>query len=222
MDREGVFAPLAFLAYGASTSALVAGAHHRVTFSGAADLPNFTGRRAERREQLLAESKIDTRELRSAFGCFATGIAVVTTVDSTGRAIGKTANSFTSVSLDPPLVLWCLNKRSVTFDAFHASPHFVVSVLGANGGEISKRFATFGNHVVEDNVPTVPTTLGPPTFPDALAVFECETYARYDGGDHVIVVGRVVRFSHHGSAASEDKPLLFYRGRYTAMGDPID
>ena len=170
----------------------------------------------------MAETELDTRELRSAFGCFATGIVVVTTRDSAGRAIGKTANSFASVSLDPPLVLWCLNKRSVTFEAFHASPHFVVSVLGANGGEISKRFATFGNHIVEDVVTTVPTKLGPPTFPNALAVFECETHARHDGGDHVIIVGHVVRFSHYASVTPKDKPLLFYRGRYTAMGEPTE
>lgn len=170
----------------------------------------------------MTETQIDPRELRNAFGCFATGIAVVTTVDSAGRAIGKTANSFASVSLEPPLVLWCLNKRSVTFEAFHASPHFVVSILATNGSAVSKRFATFGSHVVEEGVPTLPTKLGPPTFPEALAVFECETQARHDGGDHVIIVGRVLRFSHHAGAAPKDKPLLFYRGRYAAMDEPSD
>ena len=192
-------------------------------FSGGAELPTFAGLGGPKlRERLLSETQIDHRELRNAFGCFTTGIVVVTTRDSAGRAIGKTCNSFASVSLEPPLVLWCLNKRSVTFDAFHASPHFVVSVIGANGGAVSKRFATFGNHVVEDTVPTLPTKLGPPTFPDALAVFECETFARYDGGDHVIVVGRVLRFSHHAGAAPKDKPLLFYRGRYAAIDDPSE
>ena len=170
----------------------------------------------------MAETQIDTRELRTAFGCFATGIAVVTTLDSAGRAIGKTANSFTSVSLDPPLVLWCLNKRSVTFEAFNASPYFVVSVLGAGAGELSRRFATFGNHVVENSVRTVQTKLGPPTFPEAMAVFECDTHACYDGGDHVIIVGRVLRFSRHAGAATQDKPLLFYHGHYAGIGDPSE
>lgn len=163
---------------------------------------------------------IDTRELRNAFGCFATGIVVVTTRDSAGRAIGKTCNSFASVSLDPPLVLWCLNKRSVTFEAFNASPYFVVSVLGTGADELSKRFATFGNHIVENSVRTVETKLGPPTFPEAMAVFECDTYARYDGGDHEIVVGRVLRFSRQ--AGGTPKPLLFYHGRYAGIGESTD
>lgn len=170
----------------------------------------------------MSETQIDARELRNAFGCFATGIAVVTTLDSSGRAIGKTANSFTSVSLAPPLLLWCLNKRSVTFEAFHASPNFVISLMAADGSTVAKRFATFGSHVVEESVPTVPTKLGPPTFPEALAVFECEAHARHDGGDHVIIVGRVLRFHHHAGAAAKDKPLLFYHGRYAAMSEPSD
>jgi 4-hydroxyphenylacetate 3-hydroxylase, reductase component len=161
----------------------------------------------------LTETRIDTRELRSAFGCFATGITVVTTLDSAGRAIGKTANSFASVSLEPPLVLWCLNKHSVTFEAFHQSPHFVISVLGASGEAISRRFASWGGHLVEQGVPIVPTQLGPPTFADALAVFECEVHARHDGGDHVILVGRVVRF-FHAAERKEQQPLIFYRGRH--------
>ncbi len=166
----------------------------------------------------MAGTGFDTRELRNAFGYFATGITVVTTLDSAGRAIGKTANSFASVSLDPPLVLWCLNKRSVTFEAFHASPHFVISVLGTKGEQISRRFASKGGHVVEEgNVATVPTKSGPPTFPDALAVFECETHARYDGGDHVILVGRVVRFEY--ATGKAPKPLVFYRGRLGKLTD---
>jgi 4-hydroxyphenylacetate 3-hydroxylase, reductase component len=166
----------------------------------------------------LAGPEIDTRELRSAFSCFTTGITVVTTLDSEGRAIGKTANSFTSVSLEPPLVLWCLNKRSVTFAAFHASPHFVISVLGTNSELISRRFASWGGHVVEEgDMPTVPTKLGPPSFADALAVFECETHARHDGGDHVILVGRVVRFAY--TADKGPKPLVFYRGRHGGLSD---
>ncbi len=158
---------------------------------------------------------MDTRDLRSAFGCFATGITVITTLDSAGRAIGKTANSFASVSLDPPLVLWCLNKRSVTFEAFHGSPHFVVSVLGTNAEAVSRRFASRGGHLVEKDAPTVPTKLGPPTFADALAVFECEVHARHDGGDHVILVGRVVRFAY--AADKGQKLLVFYRGRHGGL-----
>ncbi|MGQ0741588.1 MAG: flavin reductase family protein [Alphaproteobacteria bacterium] len=159
---------------------------------------------------------IDTRELRNAFGCFATGIVVVTTLDSDGHAIAKTANSFASVSLDPPLVLWCLNKSSVTFQAFNTRDQFVVSVLGRNGSDVSKRFATFGSHRVPEGVKVTPTSMGPPTFPGALAVFECEVEARYEAGDHVIIVGRVVSFRH---APDSTEPLVFFRGRYGTIKD---
>lgn len=160
------------------------------------------------------------RELRNAFGCFATGITVVTTIDSAGKAIGKTANSFASVSLDPPLLLWCLNRNSVTYEAFSSNPFFVVSVLGANARAAATRFASRGGHFVEEGITTVPTELGPPSFPDALAVFECERYARHDGGDHVILVGRVLRVSHVAHPESKGpRPLMFFRGRF---GEPAD
>ncbi len=162
----------------------------------------------------MSEAQIDPRELRNAFASFATGITVVTTLDARGDAIGITANSFSSVSLEPPLLLWCLDRRSVTFDLFYACRIFVVSVLNVNGAPIASRFAMKGGHSAE-GVETVPTELGPPTFLDALAVFECDTHARYEAGDHVILVGRVRRFTHFSDPdRSGAGPLLFYRSRY--------
>src|SRR4051812_26447608 len=81
----------------------------------------------------VSEAIVDTRELRNAFGCYATEITVVTALDEKGNAVGITANSFSSLSLDPPLVLWCLDRRSATFDVFNACQTFVVTVLDANG-----------------------------------------------------------------------------------------
>ena len=161
----------------------------------------------------------DTRELRNAFGCFATGITVVTALGGQGKAVGVTANSFTSLSLDPPLVLWSIGRQSATFDVFSVTPAFVISVLGANALPVSMRFAMKGAHYV-DEIDTVPTELGPPTFEGALAIFECETYARYEGGDHVIVVGRVKRFAYVPDPdRNGEKPLLYYRGRYGTLAD---
>ena len=162
----------------------------------------------------MSEVLIDTRELRNAFGCFATGITVVTTLDEKGAAVGITANSFSSVSLDPPLLLWCLDRRSATFDVFNVCETFVITVLDVNGAPIASRFAMKGGHSAEA-IETVPTELGPPTFADALAVFECDTHVRYDGGDHVVLLGCIRRFTHLVDPDRKGPgPLLYYRGRY--------
>jgi flavin reductase (DIM6/NTAB) family NADH-FMN oxidoreductase RutF len=163
----------------------------------------------------VSDAPVDTRELRNAFGCFATGITVVTCLDGNGSAVGITANSFTSLSLDPPLMLWCLDRRSQTFEAFNAANSFVLTVLDTNGAAVASRFAMKGGHSAEDVESLVPTEMGPPTFADALAVFECDIHARHDGGDHVIMVGRVRRFTHLVDPERKGPgPLLYYRGRY--------
>jgi flavin reductase (DIM6/NTAB) family NADH-FMN oxidoreductase RutF len=164
-------------------------------------------------------SHIDTRELRNAFGCFTTGITVVTALEGEGRAVGVTANSFASLSLEPPLVLWSIGRQSATFDIFSVTPAFVISVLGVEGAAISRRFAMKGAHYV-DETDTLPTELGPPTFKEALAIFECETHARHEGGDHVILVGRVKRFTYVPDPECRgEKPLVYYRGRYGTVAD---
>jgi flavin reductase (DIM6/NTAB) family NADH-FMN oxidoreductase RutF len=162
---------------------------------------------------------MDSRELRNAFGCFATGIVVVTALERQGKAAGVTVNSFTSLSLDPPLLLWSIGRQSATFEIFTRASAFVISVLGVSGAPIASRFAMKGAHYV-DELETVPTELGPPTFGEALAVFECEAHARYDGGDHVILVGRVKRFTHVTDPERKGpKPLAYYRGRYGTVVD---
>lgn len=162
----------------------------------------------------MSQDHIDTRELRNAFGCFATGITVVTALDEDGDGVGLTVNSFSSLSLDPPLVLWSIDRRSTTFTVFNTSPYFVISVLSSDGAPVASRFAMKGGHRTE-GIDIVPTELGPPTFAEALAVFECDVYARHDGGDHVIMVGKIRRFTHLPDAEEcEGGPLLYYRGRY--------
>lgn len=151
---------------------------------------------------------IDPRQLRNALGHFATGVTVVTTRDRTGAPIGVTVNSFSSLSLEPPLIMWSLAKKSYSLAAFEASGGFAVHVLAADQRELSDRFARAGTDKFSD----IPVSVGLddlPLLPRCAAVFQCSTEHRYDGGDHLILVGRVQRFT------TEDRPpLLFYRGRY--------
>jgi flavin reductase (DIM6/NTAB) family NADH-FMN oxidoreductase RutF len=164
----------------------------------------------------------DSIAFRDALGCFPTGVAVVTAVGpaadaanpKTDRPIGITVNSFTSVSLDPPLVLWCMDRRSQRHDTFVAAPGFTISVLGAGHREVSSRLARPGEHRL-DGIALRPTELGPPGLADSLAIFECSREKALEGGDHTVLVGRVLRFTRPGDGA----PLVFFRGRYNGL-DP--
>ncbi|HEY3778568.1 MAG TPA: flavin reductase family protein [Rhizomicrobium sp.] len=155
----------------------------------------------------------DTRAFRDALGCFPTGVAVVTAESADRPPMGITVNSFASVSLDPPLVLWCVDRRSDRFRTFSTAKGFTVSVLDATHGGVSARLARPGAHAL-DGISMTATALGPPALADALAVFECVREHTHAGGDHVILVGRVERFSHKPAGA----PLVFFRGRYGTVG----
>lgn len=154
----------------------------------------------------------DIRAFRQALGAFPTGVAVVTTAEPGLHPIGITVNSFTSVSLDPPLVLWCLDRKSERFDRFASATCFTVSVLGTAHEDVSARLAKSGAHSL-DGIPLLPTMSGPPALADALAVFECAFEALHEGGDHAILLGRVVRFARREAGA----PLVFFRGGYGAL-----
>ncbi|HUO91191.1 MAG TPA: flavin reductase family protein [Rhizomicrobium sp.] len=154
----------------------------------------------------------DSRAFRNALGCFPTGVAVVTTAASAEHHLGITVNSFTSVSLDPPLVLWCMDKKSDRYHAFTNAKSYTVSILGTEHQEVSSRLAKQGHHSL-DGIALHPTELGPPCLADSLAVFECVAEAVHDAGDHAILIGRVVRFARHEDGA----PLVFFRGRYGAL-----
>jgi flavin reductase (DIM6/NTAB) family NADH-FMN oxidoreductase RutF len=156
----------------------------------------------------------DARAFRDALGCFPTGVAVVTAESADRPPMGITVNSFASVSLDPPLVLWCVDRRSDRCHTFTNAPGFTISVLGACHRHVSARLARPGAHSLE-GIQLRTTELGPPALADALAVLECGREANYPGGDHAILVGRVLRFWHQ----RKGEPLVFFRGRYRGVGD---
>jgi flavin reductase (DIM6/NTAB) family NADH-FMN oxidoreductase RutF len=155
----------------------------------------------------------DSSAFRAALGTFPTGVAVVTATVG-AHPMGITVNSFTSVSLDPPLVLWCIDRDSDRFRTFTTAKGYTISVLGTGHESVSARLAKQGEHRL-DGVALEPTELGPPALADALAVFECLHEAVYKGGDHAILVGRVVRFHRHDAGA----PLVFFKGKYGALAD---
>jgi 3-hydroxy-9,10-secoandrosta-1,3,5(10)-triene-9,17-dione monooxygenase reductase component len=149
-----------------------------------------------------------TDAFRRALGAFATGVTIVTTVDADGGFVGLTANSFNSVSLDPPMVLWSLARNSRALGAFESASAFAIHVLAADQQALSVRFATrgvdkFAGLTIEHGVDGVPLLEG------CSARFQCLTVYRYEGGDHVIFVGEVVKFDHSSRA-----PLVFQHGRY--------
>ncbi|MCY1258368.1 p-hydroxyphenylacetate 3-hydroxylase, reductase component [compost metagenome] len=151
---------------------------------------------------------IDTKELRNALGKFATGVTIVTTRDAAGTDIGVTANSFNSVSLDPPLILWSLAKSSASLSAFNEAEHFAVHILAADQESLSNRFAQRGI----DKFAALAIARGSDGIPllhDCAARLQCRLVHRYEGGDHVILIGQVIDFEH-----CERKPLAYLSGRY--------
>lgn len=139
----------------------------------------------------------DPRALRDAFGAFATGVTVVTASDAAGKPIGFTANSFTSVSLDPPLLLVCLAKSSRNYDSMTSAGRFAINVLSETQKDVSNTFA----RPVEDRFATVDWRLGRdgcPIFSDVAAWFECSMQDIIEAGDHVIIIGRVTAFENSG------------------------
>ncbi|HYS46651.1 MAG TPA: flavin reductase family protein [Rhizomicrobium sp.] len=155
----------------------------------------------------------DTKGFRDALGFFPTGIAVVTAAPAAASHIGITVNSFTSVSLEPPLVLWCIDRRSRRYPHFAQAPGFTVSILASGHRAVSARLAGAGEHNL-DGIALIPTELGPPALADSLAIFECARESLQDAGDHAILIGRVLRFARRDAAGA---PLVYFRGRYGAL-----
>ncbi len=154
----------------------------------------------------------DPRTLRDALGCFATGVTVVTCLDEAEQPAGITVNSFTSVSLEPPLLLVCLHKLAASAAALIAAENFAINVLQTGQRPASITFSTR----VEDRFGTMAWSCGEagaPILKDSLGVFECERFAVYDGGDHHILVGQVVKASFDAGL----DPLLYFRGSYRRL-----
>ena len=152
---------------------------------------------------------VDPSAFRATLGHFATGIAVAATRNPQGKPMGVTVNSLTSVSLDPPLVLFCLERAAKSHAAFTASGCFALSVLGEGQQHLSRGFAAAPESHWNEIEPEVRTS-GAPIIKGALAWIDCKTEAIHRAGDHDILVGRVVALGH----ARQGRPLLYWRGRY--------
>ena len=152
-------------------------------------------------------ARFDLRDLRRAFGQYATGVTVVTTRDDAGRPWGMTANSFTSVSLNPPLVLWAAAKSSPSLAAFQGASTFAVNVLASDQHHLSRQFATSGAEKFEGV--DLAGADGPPVLADVVAHFVCRTTQAIDAGDHVVFLGEVESYAAEGG-----EPLVFHSGGY--------
>jgi flavin reductase (DIM6/NTAB) family NADH-FMN oxidoreductase RutF len=164
------------------------------------------------------------REFRDALSLFTTGVAVVTTVRDDGVRFGKTISSFNSVSLDPPLILFSIACMAQTLSVWQSAHRYAVNILNESQGATSTRFAR-ANTVKWDGMSEPIGGVGAIRIPNALACFECEPYAEYEGGDHAIFVGRVLSFDI--TVAAVPRPLVFYRSRYrqldtTKIDTPIE
>jgi 4-hydroxyphenylacetate 3-hydroxylase, reductase component len=157
------------------------------------------------------DTTFDTRAFRRALGNFATGVTVVTAATSSGRKVGVTANSFNSVSLDPPLILWSIDKRSSSHEVFEEASHFAVNVLAADQIDLSNNFARPKDDRFAD-IEYDPGEGGSPVFADCSARFHCEKFQQVDGGDHWIMIGKVVAFDDFGRS-----PLLYHQGAYSMV-----
>jgi flavin reductase (DIM6/NTAB) family NADH-FMN oxidoreductase RutF len=159
---------------------------------------------------------ITAPEFRHAIGHFATGVTVVTSLGPDGQPVGTTASAVTSLSLDPPLVLVCLDRASLTLQAVRAHGAFVVNVLAAPQQHLSANFARRGPAAAWDGVRHRPGPTGSPRLEGVLAALECTVENSLPGGDHEIVVGRVRDVETSDGAAA---PLLFWRGIYTSLSE---
>lgn len=163
----------------------------------------------------MKQSHIDPKALRNALGTFTTGVTIITTRDGEGHAVGLTANSFNSVSLDPPLVLWSLAKTAMSVPAFTESTHWNVHVLAADQQSLSNRFASKG----EDKFAGLELDNGvsdAPLIKQCTARFQCRTAFTYDGGDHIIFIGEVIAFDQQ-----DLPPLAFQSGQYAVTAKSL-
>ena len=170
-------------------------------------------------ETMLGDPIVDLRDYRDALGYFVTGVSVVTTRPAVAPgkadgAVGVTVNTFTSVSLDPPLVSFALDRAGSSAQSFLDADHFCINVLARDQMELSQKFASSGPKSCESEAYEL-GPVGSPVFPGILAAFHCHLETTLDGGDHVILLGRVAHYTY-----DEDKaPLVFHRGRYGGVRD---
>ena len=157
----------------------------------------------------MSKTAFDARDFRRALGQFPTGVTVITTVADNGEPIGCTASSFNSVSIEPGLVLWSLDKANFSKDIFVNASYFAVNILSEKQVETSNRFASrsedkFSGIAYEKGLG------GAPLFEGCCCYFQCKTWNVYEGGDHVIIVGEVIEYQYQDDL----KPLVFSQGNY--------
>ncbi len=158
---------------------------------------------------------IERQHFRRVCGKYATGITILTVLDPHGTPQGMTANSFTSVSLDPPLILVCIDRRTSILDHFERDTLFAVNILGEEHKELSTRFARSGQDRF-DGIAWLRGETGAPVFPDMLATIECKVAQLVDAGDHVVVLGEALRATWR-----EGRPLLYFNSSYQELRSEI-
>jgi flavin reductase (DIM6/NTAB) family NADH-FMN oxidoreductase RutF len=165
----------------------------------------------------MASTELDPRAFRDLIGRFATGVTVITLHDGE-QAVGMTANAVSSLSLDPLLILFCVDKGASAYDAFESTDGFAINILALEQGDISGFFATSGRGEGGDAMGGFAYSegaTGAPLLEGTIGWFDCRPWARYEGGDHTIVVGEVVGFN---LAQPDGDPLLFFGGGYRELG----
>lgn len=162
----------------------------------------------------LAAPEVSGDELRHAMSHFASGVAIVTARGADGELAGTTVNAITSVSLEPPLVLVCFDRASVTLRAVRSHGAFVINVLGTEHGHLARGFAQRGSVKPWSRTDHRPGITGSPRLEGALVTLECQVERRLDGGDHEIVIGRVLDAE---AVEGQNPPLLFYRGQFVTV-----
>lgn len=161
------------------------------------------------------DARMDPRALRDVMGHFATGVTVVTTVGDNGDPVGMTANSFASVSLDPPLVVWSIGLNAPSLGAFRRHSSFAINIMCEESKDLALNFARPSDNKFA-NVSWRPGLEGVPILDDAAVVIQCCTEMRIPGGDHEMYLGRVMAFER-----TDKKPLLFHKGTFTKLGANI-
>jgi len=156
----------------------------------------------------------DLNMFRNTLGLFVTGVTIITTRDQEGDPVGITANSFNSVSLDPPLILWSVGQNARSLEAFRAATSFAVHILRDDQAELSQRFATSGTDKFS-GLALDPGLGNAPLLPDCAARLECSLHAKYPAGDHVLFIAKVEQLSSDPTAM----PLVYHGGRYAALSD---
>ena len=160
---------------------------------------------------------IDQSAFRQLLGCFPTGVAVITTRSPDGSPAGLTCNSFSSVSLEPPLVLFSLRTESRLVDTFRAAEGFAINILTQKQDGLSGRFASSKIENKFDGVAWHEGGLGLPVLPDCLASFECTTFSCHEAGDHLVFIGEV----RHMTAGAQEQALVFYKGAYRELAESL-